>query len=72
MAHDASSLSPDSWVVSGGRPDGGGSPLNVPIELASNFRYGSDGAGRSYSRDHGTANWVAFEEVIGGLEGVAR
>jgi cystathionine gamma-synthase len=47
-----------------------GSPLNVPIVPASNFRAAPSGtAGREYSRDDGTPGWDALEELIADLEG---
>ena len=61
---DSSGWSPRTLAVSVGRPIGPGSPLNTPIELASNFREGGD-----YSRTHGTANWIALERAVGALEG---
>ncbi len=51
-------------AVSAGRPHGVGSTLNTPIVLASNFREGGE-----YSRTHGLAGWIAFEEAIGVIEG---
>jgi cystathionine gamma-synthase len=59
-------LSTASWLVSAGRPDQPGAPLNTPLVPASNFLLGGD---REYSRDGGTATWEALETVIGGLEG---
>jgi cystathionine gamma-synthase len=56
----------DSWVVAGGRPGEPGQSLNVPIFPASNFLLG---AGRTYSREHGTPTIDAFERLMGGLEG---
>jgi cystathionine gamma-synthase len=47
-------LSPETWLVSSGRPEEAGSPLNVPPVLASNFLIG---AGREYSRDGATRTW---------------
>jgi cystathionine gamma-synthase len=61
----STSLKPDSWLVSAGRPAEAGAPLNVPLVPASNFLIGS---GRSYSRDDGTPTWEALEEIVGGLE----
>lgn len=55
-----------TWLVTGGREDVVGGPLNVPIVPASNFI--SDGTS-PYARGRGTATWAAFEEVVGGLEG---
>ncbi len=58
-----------------GRPTGGGSPLNTPINVASNFRAGEATAGlqhattRVYSRADGTESWAAFEAAVGRLEG---
>lgn len=57
-------LSPDSWVVWAGRPQGVDQPLNTPIMPASNFTEAS-----SYARSTGTPTWGAFESVLGGLEG---
>lgn len=57
---------PGSWVVSAGRTDTPGSPLNAPPVPASNFIIGG---GREYARDDGTTTWEALEEIVGGLEG---
>ena len=61
-----SKLSPESWLVTGARPEEAGSPLNVPLVPASNFLLG---AGKQYSREDGTPTWNALEELVGGLEG---
>ena len=61
-----SKLSPESWLVSGARPEEAGSPLNVPLIPASNFLLG---AGKVYSREDSTPTWNALEELVGGLEG---
>lgn len=61
----SSDITPESWLVSAGRPPGHGAPLNVPLVPASNFILGN---GRAYSRDDGTPTWEALEEVVGGLE----
>jgi cystathionine gamma-synthase len=58
-------LKPDSWLVSAGRPESAGSPLNTPPVPASNFLLGGD---RSYSRDGATPTWEALETLLGGLE----
>jgi cystathionine gamma-synthase len=55
-----------TWLVTGGRDDVVGGPLNVPIVPASTFI--TDGTS-PYARGRGTATWAAFEEVVGGLEG---
>ena len=55
-----------TWVIYGGRPTQPGDPLNVPPVMASNFRLPGD---RYYSRTEGTPTQVAFEELMGGLEG---
>ncbi len=60
------SPSPATWLVSGGRPDAVGEPLNAPIVPASNFTIGDE---LVYSRDDGTPTWLALESVLGGLEG---
>jgi len=58
-------LKPESWLVSAGRPEVAGSPLNVPLVPASNFLLGGE---RSYSRDGSTPTWEALETLVGGLE----
>jgi len=57
---------PSTWVIYGGRPMAPGEPLNVPPVMASNFRLPGD---RYYSRSEGTPTQIAFEELMGGLEG---
>ena len=59
-------LDPRSWVVTAGRGDAPGDPLNVPLVPASNFVLGGDAG---YARDGGTPTWHALETLIGGLEG---
>lgn len=59
-------LSPDSWLVTAGRPEEPGGPLNVPMVPASNFALDGE---RVYSREGGTPGWEALEEIVGGLEG---
>jgi cystathionine gamma-synthase len=61
-----SKMTPETWLVTAGRPEEAGSPLNVPLMPASNFIIG---AGREYARDGATPGWEALEEIIGGLEG---
>lgn len=61
----ASTIKPESWLVSAGRDSKPGAPLNVPPIPASNFIIGT---GREYSRDDGSPTWEALEEVVGGLE----
>ncbi len=63
---DRSRVQLDSWVVSGGRTHRVGDPLNVPVIPASNFVLGGDFV---YSREDGTAGILAFEELLGGMEG---
>lgn len=58
-------LTAASWVIAGGRPDGAGDPLNVPMTPASNFLHGLE---RVYSREQGTPGWEALEELVGELE----
>jgi len=58
-------LKPESWLVSAGRPEAAGSPLNVPLMPASNFLLGGE---RAYSRDGATPTWEALESLVGGLE----
>ena len=52
-------------AVTAGRPHEPGAPLNHGMEPASNFVLGTE---RGYSRDDGTATWVAFEQIAGALE----
>lgn len=59
-------LEPESWLVSAGRAEEAGAPLNVPMTPASNFILGGD---RIYTRVTGAPNWTALEALIGGLEG---
>ncbi len=59
-------LSPETWLVTGGRPEEDGSPLNVPLVPASNFLIGGE---RLYSREDSTPTWAALEVLIGELEG---
>lgn len=59
------SIKPESWIVSAGRPSEAGAALNVPLVPSSNFIIGS---GREYARDDGTPTWEALETVVGGLE----
>lgn len=59
-------ISRESWLVSAGRPDAPGDPLNEPLLPASNFTLGGD---RIYTRDTGTPGWEALETIVGGLEG---
>lgn len=58
---------PETWLVSAGREDRPGSPLNVPLYPASNFLLGEDA--RSYARSDSTPGWEALEEIVAGLEG---
>lgn len=57
---------PATRVVSLGRPEAGGDPLNVPLVPASNFLLGSE---MNYSREDGTPTWHALEQLVGNLEG---
>ncbi|MCP5030552.1 MAG: PLP-dependent transferase [Actinomycetia bacterium] len=66
MANEQPELDPRSWVVTAGRSDRAGDPLNVPLVPASNYIYGGD---FGYARDEGTPTWHALETLIGGLEG---
>jgi cystathionine gamma-synthase len=59
-------LTKASWLVSAGRPEEPGAPLNTPPVPASNFLLGGE---REYARDGGTRTWEALETVVGGLEG---
>ncbi len=56
----------DSWLVSGGRPKGVGSPINTPIVPASNYIYGGE---FGYARDAGTPTWIALEDLMAKMEG---
>jgi cystathionine gamma-synthase len=55
----------ESWLVSAGRSQQPGAPLNVPLIPASNFIHGTE---RVYSRNDGTPTWEALEQIVGGLE----
>ena len=59
-------MHPETWLISQGRPTESGQPLNVPPMLASNFRLPGD---RYYNRVEGTDTQVAFESLMGGLDG---
>ncbi|MBT8050417.1 MAG: PLP-dependent transferase [Gammaproteobacteria bacterium] len=59
-------LKTDTWLVTAGRPEDAGDPLNWPIIPASNFLAGG---GQVYARDGGIPGWEALEFVVGGLEG---
>ncbi len=63
---DPEKLEAETWLVSGGRPEAAGEPLNAPLVAASTFRYGAD---RGYSRNEGSPTWESLETVVGGLEG---
>ena len=56
---------PETLLVSRGRPEQAGSPLNAPMQPASNFLIG---AGREYSRDGSNPGWEALEDIVGSLE----
>jgi cystathionine gamma-synthase len=57
---------PSTLTVTGGRPPRRpGSPLNVPLLLASTFVQGGD---PEYAR-YGQPTWQAFEDAVGALEG---
>lgn len=58
-------LNKESWLVTAGRSEQPGDPLNQPMVPASNFIIGK---GREYSRDGGNPGWEALEEIMGGLE----
>lgn len=61
-----SKLTPETWLVSAGRPERPGDPMNEPLLPASNFTLGGD---RIYTRDTGAPGWEALETIAGGLEG---
>ena len=61
-----SKLTPESWLVSAGRPEQPGDPMNEPLVPASNFTLGGD---RIYTRDTGAPGWESLETIVGGLEG---
>lgn len=59
-------LSPQSTLVTGGRPDTEpDAPLNPAVTFASTYHAGGQ---RGYGR-YGNPTWEAFEDVIGALEG---
>jgi cystathionine gamma-synthase len=57
----------ESTVVSGGRPNVAGAPLNSPIVLTAPYRH--DGAENHYSRDTPTETRAALEAALAELEG---
>ena len=57
----------ESLVVSAGRPDAPGAPLNAPIVLAAPYR--NDPADNHYSREHPTETRAALESALGQLDG---
>lgn len=59
-------LEPETWLVSAGRPEGAGEPLNAPLVAASTFRHGAD---RGYARNEGSPTWESLETIVAGLEG---
>lgn len=65
---DVEDVTPATWAVLGGRPQGGGEPVNAPIEPTSLYLAGGE---RSYSREDVGAASVAVEDLVGGLEGGA-
>lgn len=65
MIVDPDNVSPETWVVTGGRPGAPGEPLNLPIAPASTFLAGGS---LTYARDDGSQAWAALESVVGGLE----
>jgi cystathionine gamma-synthase len=60
-----SDVDPSTLAVTLGRGDHPGDPLNPPVVLTSAYRAGG---AVSYARD-GNPTWLAFEEVLGALEG---
>ncbi|HET8583125.1 MAG TPA: PLP-dependent transferase [Jatrophihabitans sp.] len=60
-------LHPESIVVSAGRPERPGAPLNAPVVLAAPLRHGA-GENR-YAREDVTETVAAFETAMGALEG---
>jgi cystathionine gamma-synthase len=56
----------ESLVVSSGRPDEPGGPLNPPIVLTAPYRHGTDNV---YAREEPTATRAALEAALGALEG---
>ena len=60
-------LRPESIVVSAGRPDEPGGPLNAPIVLAAPYRH--DPVQNRYARRDATPTLAALEEILGELDG---
>ncbi|MDY7102616.1 MAG: PLP-dependent transferase [Actinomycetota bacterium] len=70
-ANDRSFGTGTTVVVAGRGREQPGDPMNVPITLASTLLGGhpaEPGGEPLYSRNDGLDSWVAFEEVVGGLE----
>ena len=57
----------ESLVVSAGRPDAPGAPLNPPIVLAAPYR--NDPSDNAYSRERATETRAALEAALGELDG---
>jgi cystathionine gamma-synthase len=55
----------ETTLVTGSRPEGPGSALNVPLVPAATYRAGGE---LNYGRN-GNVSWTAFEELLGELEG---
>lgn len=72
MSH-SSSQSPDTLVVTAGRPDRAqGAPVNPPVVLSSTYvSAGVPGPDELLYARSGTETWVPFEEALGALEASA-
>jgi cystathionine gamma-synthase len=57
----------ESLVVSSGRPDAPGAPLNAPVVLTAPYRHSPED--NHYSRDEPTQTRAALEEALGALDG---
>jgi cystathionine gamma-synthase len=65
MAHPP--LHPESVVVTSGRPEAPGGPLNTPIVLAAPYRHSAED--NEYARERATDTLRAFETAAGALDG---
>lgn len=71
MASSPSSQRLDTMLVTAGRPDQPGDPLNTGLSPASSYRSDptAPAESMSYARTSGNPGWEALEEAVGRIEG---